>query len=73
MVGHVKVLHIEEEIAEVTKNDMRREEGSEDKFCMVYTLAKGYVRASSKLIKSMSSYIEQVWDAQSIQECFLCL
>lgn len=44
MVGHVKVLHVEERIAEVTEKDMKGEEGSEDKFCMVSTLAREYVK-----------------------------
>lgn len=73
VVGFVKVLHVGEGMAAVTEDMRREEKGSEDKICMLSTLAKGYVKASWKLIKSMNSHIEQVWDAQSIQDCFLCL
>lgn len=37
---------------------------------MVSTSAKGYVKAFLKLIRNMSLHVEQVWGAQSTQECF---
>lgn len=37
---------------------------------MVSTLAKGYVKAPLKLMRSMNLHVEQVCGAHSAQECF---